>query len=153
MGSGKTVVGRSLAERLGHDFVDTDDVVEKNEGRSIREIFERDGEAYFRECETAALNTLADRQGIVVATGGGILIGETPRTFILGHGLSIWLDTPLDTIWQRCREMPSRPLFSDLPQLAELLRAREEFYTQADHRVRVGDKSVAEVVDEICALL
>jgi shikimate kinase len=149
MGSGKSAVGRALADRLGYRFVDTDTLVEETESRSIERIFAESGEPRFREREREVLRALANEKHIVVATGGGLFQGESERKIIESHGVSVWLDTPLETIWERCRSTGGRPLFGDLPELQALFDQRRAGYALADQHVRAGSRPVPEVVDEI----
>jgi shikimate kinase len=149
MGSGKSVVGRALAERLGYRFVDIDTLVEEMESRSVERIFAESGESYFRDQERGALQSLAGERHVVVATGGGLFQGENERELIEAHGVSVWLDTPLETIWERCRSMGGRPLFGELPELKSLFEERRAGYALADCHVRVGSRQVPEIVEEI----
>ena len=149
MGAGKTTVGRVLAQLAGYGFLDTDAEVEARAGRSIEEIFRTDGEGYFREREWEALLATAARTRLVVATGGGLFLAEAHREFIGRHGVSVWLDAPLEVVWERCRELPGRPLFTTRAELAELLAARRDRYALADHRVAAGGRDAAEIAQEI----
>jgi shikimate kinase len=149
MGAGKTTVGRALAERAGYAFLDTDAEVEARAGRSIEELFHAHGEGYFREREWEALLAVAGRTRLVVATGGGLFLAEAHRDFIRRHGVSVWLDVPLEAVWERCRELPGRPLFTTRAELAELLAARRARYALADHRVAVGGQDAETIAAEI----
>lgn len=153
MGSGKSVVGRALAEKLSYRFVDTDTLVEETESRSIERIFAESGEPHFRQREREVLQALAKEKHVVVATGGGLFQGESERKIIESHGVSVWLDTPLETIWERCRSIGGRPLFGDLPELEALFETRRAGYALANHHVRAGARPVLEIVEEIRRLL
>ena len=153
MGSGKTVVGKALAKTLNHEFVDTDELVEERESRSISEIFARDGEDRFRKLEREVLETLTGRERLVIATGGGLFLSPAARRFIRQTGASVWLDTPIEIIWKRSRDQGGRPLFGELPELKALLEKRRPGYEEADHHVDVRDRPVADVVNEICGWL
>jgi shikimate kinase len=153
MGAGKTTVGRALAQRAGYGFVDTDAEVEARAGRSIEELFHAHGEGYFREREWEALLAVAARTRLVVATGGGLFLAEAHRDFIRRHGVSVWLDVPLDAIWERCRELSGRPLFTTRVELAELLAARHDRYALADHQVAAGGRDAQAVAVEIVVRL
>lgn len=100
MGSGKSTVGRRLAERLGWEPVDTDERVVEREGRSIEEIFRVDGEAHFRRVEWETLQAFGAQPRRVVATGGGLFLAASRRRWMREHGTSFWLDLPLAA----CRE-------------------------------------------------
>jgi shikimate kinase len=149
MGSGKSAVGEALAERLGYRLVDTDSLVEESEGRSIERIFAEEGEAFFRQREAETLRALADQRQVVVATGGGLFQGEDEREFIAAQGVSIWLDTPLEIIWERCRTSGGRPLFGELPELRQLYQSRRNGYALANHHIEVGHRTVQEIAAEI----
>jgi shikimate kinase len=153
MGAGKTTVGRALAKRLDYGFLDTDAEVEARAGRSIDELFHAHGEGYFREREWEALLAVAARTRLVVATGGGLFLAEAHRDFIRRHGVSVWLDVPLDTVWDRCRGLPGRPLFTTRAELAELLTARRDRYALADHRVEAGGRDADAIAAEILTRL
>ena len=149
MGAGKTTVGRALAQLAGYGFLDTDAEVEARAGRSVEEIFRAGGEGDFREREWEALLATAARTRLVVATGGGLFLAEAHREFIRRHGVSVWLEVPLETVWERCRDLPGRPLFTTCAELAELLAARRDRYALADHRVADGGRRAAEIAQEI----
>jgi len=149
MGAGKTTVGRALARLADYGFLDTDAEVEARAGRSVEEIFRAGGEGDFREREWEALLATATRTRLVVATGGGLFLAEAHREFIRRHGVSVWLEVPLETVWERCRDLPGRPLFTTRAELAELLAARRDRYALADHRVAAGGRGAAEIAQEI----
>jgi shikimate kinase len=153
MGVGKSTVGRALAGRLGYDFVDTDEIVEATEGRTIEQLFHERGEGYFREREWDALVSLAARTRIVAATGGGLFLAPTHQDFIRRHGVSVWLDAPLEAIWSRVNVAAGRPLFTTREELARLLASRRDRYALADYRVPAGNRAVDEVVAEVLAHL
>jgi shikimate kinase len=113
MGAGKTSVGRVLAARRGWDFEDTDALVVEAAGLPIDAIFRTRGEGRFRELEWDVLRTLGHRKRIVVATGGGLFLGVAQRGFVRAHGISCWLDAPLDVIAARLADGSSRPLWTD----------------------------------------
>ena len=148
MGAGKSAVARPLAAALGYRMVDADSVIEQAAGRSIPAIFAEQGEAGFRNLETAVLGQIASWHSLVVATGGGVV--SRPENW--GHmqqGVVIWLDAEPELLLQRLRNDPTpRPLLqgSDGPErLQELLQQRLPLYAQADLRI-VQQGEAAEVV-------
>ena len=148
MGSGKTSVGRALGMRLGIAFFDTDSWVEEQEGRSVPEIFAESGESHFRKREAEALEQACQLDQAIVATGGGLFLAAEHRARIRERGMSIWLDTSLEDIWERCAESGGRPLWGTREELAKLLEIRRECYAAADWRVDTGKRGVAEIVEE-----
>ena len=142
MGSGKSSVGRPLAEALGYRFLDADTSLEQVAGRSIPELFAGEGEAGFRELEAAVLNQIAAWHSLVVATGGGVV--TRPQNWgQLRQGVVIWLDAPDALLLQRLAADPTpRPLMQaedPASRLAELLQERRPLYAQADlHIVQDG---------------
>jgi shikimate kinase len=154
MGVGKSAVGRPLAEALGYRFLDADDALVQVAGRSIPEIFASDGEAGFRELETAVLGQIASWHSLVVATGGGVV--TRPENW--GHmrqGVVVWLDAPAPLLLERLRADPTpRPLLqADDPtaRLAALLAQRQPLYQQADLQVRQAGEDPAQVAQQVLA--
>ena len=148
MGAGKSAVGKPLAAALGYRFVDADAVLEQVASRSIAEIFASDGEAGFRELETAVLDRIAGWHSLVVASGGGVV----SRPVNWGHlqqGVVVWLDAPESLLLQRLAADPTpRPLMK-APDPAERLRAllaeRRPLYAQADLAVVQGGEPPEQV--------
>jgi shikimate kinase len=135
MGTGKSAVGRPLAEALGYRFIDADAVLEQAAGRTIPEIFASDGEAGFRALETAVLGQISGWHSLVVATGGGVV--TRPENW--GHmhqGVVVWLDAPAELLLQRLGADPTpRPLMQaadPAARLETLLAERRPLYAQAD---------------------
>lgn len=134
MGAGKTAVGTALARQLGVPFLDSDDEIVKAAGRTIPEIFARDGEAFFREKESRVLSRLLAGTPCVLSTGGGAFVAEANRVEIDAKGVSVWLRADLDLLWQRVRNKSTRPLLhtpNPRRTLADLLAAREPVYAEA----------------------
>jgi shikimate kinase len=110
MGVGKSTVGRRLAARLGLTFVDADAEIEVAAGMTIAEIFERFGEAHFRDGERRVIARLIGGKPGVIATGGGAFMNDTTRALILAHATAVWLDADLDTLAGRVSRRDDRPL-------------------------------------------
>ena len=150
MGSGKTSTGRPLAEQLGYGFVDADAVIEQAAGCTIPEIFERDGEAGFRDLENQVLNAISQRHSLVVATGGGV-VTQPENWGLLHSGIVIWLDV------ERLRaDSTIRPVLqTEDPEAAlnALLAERRALYAEADLTVVIQQETPAEVADGILQLL
>ena len=137
MGAGKTTVGALLAERLGWDFVDSDLLVEARAGMTVAEIFEKRGEAVFREMEAVAIRDAASADRLVVALGGGALEMAATRDLVAGlpDALVVFLDAPLETLLARCAghaDGPVRPVLADRARLAERWNARLLWYRRAE---------------------
>jgi shikimate kinase len=154
MGSGKSTVGRRLAERLGAPFVDLDEEIEQRAGMRVREIFEQHGEPAFRGLEQEALRATAELPDVVVATGGGTVMFEANEQWIRAHGLSVWLNPAFATIVRRIGGLgkQDRPLFRDEAQALALYRERLPAYRRADLTVDVRPEEQAEEVATRIAL-
>jgi shikimate kinase len=143
MGAGKTTVGRRLAQRLGMDFVDADDEIEQAAGLSISEIFERFGEAHFRDGERRVIARLIDGTPKVIATGGGAFINDETRGLILDQATAVWLDADPSILAERVAKRDHRPLLrgkDPLKVLSELAAARNPYYSLAP--IHVASKAV-----------
>ena len=110
MGAGKTAVGKSLATRLGVPFMDSDAEIEKAAAMSIPEVFERDGEVFFRQRESEVIERLLATGPIILSTGGGAFLAERNRETISEAGVSLWLRADIELLWQRVRHKSTRPL-------------------------------------------
>jgi shikimate kinase len=155
MGSGKTSVARVLADRLGWDFIDLDAEIEAAEHVTIGQLFESRGEPEFRRIETEALRSVMRRvdRGMpsVVALGGGSFVQPVNKQLLEGHGISVWLDCPFETIQARITEADSRPLARDTEQFRSLYEERRADYGLANYRVD-ADCDVEQAVDQILGL-
>ncbi len=135
MGAGKTAVGTQLARYLRVPFVDSDEEIARAAQRSIAEIFERDGEPFFRARESEVLARLVSGTPCVLSTGGGAFLAEANRATIAGKGISVWLRADLDLLWQRVRHKSTRPLLrtaNPRETLRALYDARVPLYGLAD---------------------
>lgn len=153
MGSGKSAVGRQLAARLGLEFADTDAEIVSGTGVDIPYIFEKEGEAGFREREVDVVDQLTTRSGIVVATGGGAVLDPRNRERLRSRGCVVYLRTSVNQQLARTRRSSHRPLL-DNPDprgtLERLLAQRSPLYEEtADLAVDTDGRKVATVVGEI----
>ncbi|MBW4655583.1 MAG: shikimate kinase [Kaiparowitsia implicata GSE-PSE-MK54-09C] len=152
MGSGKTTIAQVLASKLGYRFMDTDALVEQVAGCSVAELFATQGEAAFRQLETQVLGELSAFSRLAIATGGGIVLDRLNWSY-LHHGLVVWLDVPVEHLYQRLQHDTQRPLLQNpdpKQQLQNLLEQRRSLYAQADVRVLLqGDEPPAQVGDRV----
>ena len=157
MGSGKSTVGRRVAARLGRRLRDSDAEVEARTGRTVREIFETDGEPAFRAEEARALaEALADPVPAVVAAAGGVVLDPANRDRLRAAGTVVWLDAPPEDLARRVGSRNHRPLLGDDPLVAlrRLDGERRPLYEEvADHVVPVGRRPVDDGVADVLALV
>ncbi len=138
-GAGKSVVGRELAGQLGVAFVDLDDEIGREEGRSVADIFARDGEAAFRALEAAALVRASAEDPAVVACGGGVVLEPANRITLRNTGTCVFLDVPIEQLRERVHPGPDRPLIHAPGDLERLIEIREPLYREfAAHVVDAG---------------
>ncbi len=150
MGSGKSTVGRILAERLGRPFYDLDMEIERAEGRTISDIFAADGEIAFRDLESVMLDRILSLPAGVLSCGGGTVIVDSNRTLLAAAGKVFWLDLAPELAAERA-SVGGRPLLDGVDpavRMANLYDDRRDIYAQADHRVNAAG-SPDQVVDEI----
>ena len=153
MGAGKTTIGRQLASELSLEFFDSDHEVEKRTGVTITHIFDIEGEVGFRKRETAMLDELTEKKGIVLATGGGAILKPENRQFLMSRGTTIYLYANIDTLLERTSKDRNRPLLqTEDPhaKLEELLDIRDPLYREtADIIIDTGKDSVRLALKEI----
>jgi shikimate kinase len=152
MGTGKSCVGRVVADTLHFTFLDTDHVIEARAGKSISDIFAQDGEPAFRQWERRVVEELTRREKTVIATGGGLPADEANLASLKTHALVICLWASPETIWERVRAHDHRPLLNEpdpLARIRELLAVREPYYRQADVLVSTEMRSVREVAQHV----
>jgi shikimate kinase len=156
MGTGKTVVGKKLAEKLGLKFVDLDMLIEEKLGMSIREIFERFGEPYFRRIEREVVSEMSKHHvrddGLVIATGGGVVLDSRNVADLKSMGTMIHLCARPDVIVMRTADTHHRPLLETEEREMEvhhLLMVRRPYYARADYEIDTSDLSVENVVEKI----
>jgi shikimate kinase len=152
MGTGKSSVGRAVAETMHFTFLDTDTVIEARAGSSISDIFKNEGEAGFREWERRIVEELTRRNKTVISTGGGLPAQEPNLASLKTHALVVCLWASPETIWERVRAHTHRPLLNEpdpLARIRELLAVREPFYRKADVLVNTEMRSVREVAVQV----
>lgn len=157
MGAGKSAVGQALAARLGVAFMDSDEEIVRAANMSIAEIFERDGEAFFRDRETEVIGRLLDAERAVLSTGGGAFMSDRNRVMISERGVSVWLKADLELLWNRVRHKDTRPLLrtpDPKATLREIYDARVPTYAKADLSVDADpDYSIEDMCEAVVAAL
>jgi shikimate kinase len=157
MGSGKTAVGKRLAALLGKEFLDSDAEIERRCGVDIRYIFEKEGEARFRERERDVIAALAALDGVVVATGGGAVLDPKNRERLTATGTVVYLEATIDAQLKRTKPSRNRPLLMDgdpRATLERLMSIRRPFYESiADLRFDTTGRQVGAVAADVRAAL
>lgn len=156
MGSGKTTVGKKLAQRLNYRFFDSDVLVERVTKQSITDIFATQGEETFRDLESQVLSELSSCTKSVIATGGGIVLKPINWSY-LHHGLIVWLDAPVSVLSKRLAKNKTRPLLQETDlglKLQSLLEERRSLYAQSDLQIIIDEHQTSEdVVEQILELV
>lgn len=153
MGAGKSTIGRHLADELHLEFYDSDQEIERRTGADIAWIFDLEGEDGFRKREENVINDLTDKQGIVLATGGGSVVNKAVRNRLSARGIVVYLQTTIDKQVARTQRDKRRPLLQngDPEQvLRELAEIRNPMYEEvADYVVDTDDQSARSVANQI----
>lgn len=152
MGTGKSSVGKFVADQLRFVFLDTDHLIESRAGKSISDIFAQDGEAAFREWERRVVEELAAGRRTVISTGGGLPANEANFASLKSHALVVCLWASPEKIWERVRGQSHRPLLNEpnpLEKIRRLLAVRVPFYRQADVLLNTEMRSIREVALQV----
>lgn len=156
MGSGKSTIGRLLADRMGWHFVDLDAEIEATQGTSIAEIFETRGEAEFRRIERekmrALVRAIESGRPTVLALGGGAIVQPENYALVENNGITVWLDCPFETVRRRVEQASHRPLARDPASFAQLYETRRESYSRADYRIAIESDDPAVAVEAVLRL-
>ncbi|HTF86545.1 shikimate kinase AroK [Cellvibrio sp. ARAG 10.3] len=157
MGAGKSTIGRLLASELDLSFRDSDRVIEERTGADIPWIFDMEGEEGFRERETAVLTELATETGVVIATGGGIILREQNRSIMSASGFVCYLTASIDQLVERTSRDKKRPLLqveNPRQKIIDLLSLRDPLYrAAADFIINTDRRSPKAVAQEIAGLV
>jgi len=160
MCSGKTTVGKIVANSIGYAFYDLDEMISKGESKSVPEIINADGEKFFRDLESEYLKKTTGFANSVISLGGGTIVRPENLSLILEHGYLVYLETPVPTIYERLKSKTNRPLFrteNDAPlskdeaigKIEALLTPRLPLYSQAHFSVDTSTMGIGKTVDEI----
>lgn len=155
MGTGKTTVGRIIANRLNWRFMDTDSLIEQKTGRTISEIFAQQGEEAFRKLESDMVSRLRHLRSMVIATGGGVVLKPDNRDALQRSGLVVCLDAPAEAIVARLSDRTDRPLLvsaDPAARVGELMEVRAPAYAAIQHHVNTAGHSPEEIAQEVLAL-
>jgi shikimate kinase len=157
-GSGKTTIGRQIADLLGWSFVDTDDVIAERMGMATGKVLAEYGETRFRHIESEILHELADGLRVVISTGGGTVISEANRKFMREHGLTVYLQISVTASWKRMQasSVPiDRPLIAGddgLQRLHNLYAARQKWYEEASIHFNTEECAETDVASRLIEL-
>jgi shikimate kinase len=158
MGTGKSYWAQKISDSHNMEWVDLDAQIEKDTSMTIKEIFETQGEVYFRSKETEVLHKMTEFGNIVIATGGGTPCFHDNMKWMNDHGITIWIDEPIETLAERLKkEKAHRPLIKDLNDeellhfLSIKLSERSKFYNQCQHHLQgnnISDRSFAKIIQQ-----
>ena len=152
MGTGKTSVGRRLASQLRMRYVDTDDIIERDSGRRISNIFSEDGEPAFRDIESDAVDKASKLSNHVISTGGGAVLRTSNMEVLKQSGIIFCLTATPEEIYRRVRHQTHRPLLQTpdaLAKIQSMLAERQPYYAEADHTVRTTGRPFREIIGYI----
>ena len=148
-GAGKSVVGKELAGMLGVPFIDLDEQIEHEAGKTVTEIFAQDGESAFRALEAQTLSKVGANDPAVVACGGGVVLEQANRIALRNTGIAVYLDVPLEQLEARVRPASDRPLIRETGDLAKLLADRGPLYREFAAHVVEGTGTPSRVAEDI----
>jgi shikimate kinase len=152
MGTGKSSVGQLVAGLTHFAFLDTDHIIETRAGKTVTEIFSRDGEPAFREWESRIVAELTERRRTVISTGGGLPLNEANLASLKTHALVVCLWASAEKIWERVHGQTHRPLLNEpdpLAKIKSLLEVRGPYYRQADVLLNTEMRSLKEVAQQV----
>jgi shikimate kinase len=150
MGCGKSAVGREISRHSDRVFVDLDEEIVRVARQTIADLIRSQGEVEFRRIESSCLNGIASRNGVVVATGGGVVLDEKNRELMSRSGVTVWIDAPFDLCWQRIEiDRTVRPLAPDRETALLKFNERQEFYQQSDIHIAIDESMTSTTIAEL----
>lgn len=158
MGAGKTTIGKQIAKALHREFYDADQEIEKRTGTNIAWIFDVEGEVGFRKREAAIIDHLTQKQGIVLATGGGAILDSQNRQYLISRGTVIYLHATIDQQLERTMRDKGRPLLGNHSErkviLEKLMMIRDPLYRAiSEHTISTNKRSILSIVQEVLKVL
>lgn len=164
MTSGKTTLGKILANVIGWNFYDLDKEIEQDEGLKITDIFESKGEPYFRNIESEKLKQISQKNNVIISLGGGTIVNKDNVNFITQNGKLIYLRVEPEIIYTRIKKKTDRPLFKQfvlaennkdefIKKISSMLNEREKYYNQADLVFDVDNSPIGLTVDRLAKLV
>ena len=139
MGSGKTLIGKLISKELNYRFFDSDKIIEKNTQKSIKNIFENEGEAEFRKIEKKTIFSIRNERKIVLSLGGGAILSSETRKILKNHFITVFLDPDFEILHQRLKKSYKRPLLINeniLQKIQKLDNIRRKYYLLADIKIK-----------------
>ena len=157
MGSGKSTIGKLLADRLNRNFIDLDDYIVQKRGMSINEIFKKYGEENFRKSETQSAKNISLLDNHIIALGGGTVVNPKNAEILKTSGKIIMLDISPENVYQRLKNDKSRPLLQTddkLKAITDMMNSRLPYYNNAaDYKISVYGKSKEKIIEEIINII
>lgn len=156
MGTGKTTIGKIIADRLNLCFFEIDEEIEKQEKQTINEIFSTKGEQYFRKLETEALKKISEKENFVVSCGGGLICNKNNLKILKETGKIFNLSASSATIYERIKNERNRPLLNvanPLEKIEQLMKKRTPYYKESDYEINTESMLPKEVANKIIEIL
>ena len=155
MGVGKTTVGKKLAKRLNIKFIDIDQIIETKEKKTIKKIFEDEGESYFRKIEKEITLDILKKKNLVIALGGGAFISSIIRKEVIKSSISVWLDLGVNFLLLRLKNIKKRPLLNEEnlnESINKIYSERKKIYNQSNFRIKCDTLEINQIINKIIRL-
>jgi shikimate kinase len=155
MGVGKSTIGKKLAKKLKHKFVDVDKIIEEKEKNTIKEIFKNKGENYFRKIEKEVTLEVLKKDKLVIALGGGAFTNTSIRREVKSSSISFWLDLNVMSLLPRLKNIKKRPLLNEdnLEQsINKIYSERKKIYNESNFRIKCDSMNEEEIINKVIEL-